>query len=626
MSDSLGLSIGLANLVAARVGNAPVMRRSVLTLYEHRAPEVGVPDENPDLTEAGLVLQGFIERIEDPSPLVAANGSTHSCDELTVEALDAMARTVGYGAPVAIAVPDRWPEDIITALRNALRAKPALAPNGMPPALISSTTAALAALYAKPGFPTDGVVALCDFGASGTSVTLTDAAANFRQIGETIHYTDFSGDQIDQAILRHLYANGMHSDNDDATGTVPLGSLTQRLDECRRAKEQLSAATVTIVPAEMPGSGKDVRLSRTELEGLISEPLDRFVAAVEQMLQRTNIPASGLAAIATVGGGACIPLVTARLSDRLHVPIVTTATPMLSAAIGAAVLAQQRSSAAAGTVADGNAPTAMGPAAGAPTVMEPTAMAEHNADTGAQPGFGAAAPTDIVPSAWAASAAAAAAGESSADGAESGTYRALAWSQEASSGEEPLPYTGEDYSSDYPPPPTPVPSAVKTQRAKVDRYVVAYRRPPWYKRSPVLFSLAAAAAAVALLGVAVVAFKLNSANTKPSETTSKVTTPSRPPASQPPPPPPPAPSPSPSPPATVTETSTTEATIAPAPPSTVTMTPPTTTTTVRPTTTRPTTTWPTTTYPTAPVTSTPPTTTRPVIPLYPAPVAPGYGQ
>ncbi|MBV9320503.1 MAG: Hsp70 family protein [Mycobacterium sp.] len=623
MSDSLGLSIGVANLGAARVGSAPVTRRSVLTLVDQRAPEVGVPDENPNLTESGVVLRGFIERIGDSSPIVAADGSTHRCDELTVEALDAMARTLGYGAPVAIAVPDRWREDIITALRDALQAKPALAPNGMPPALISSATAALAALYAKPGFPTDGVVALCDFGASGTSVTLTDAAANFRQIGETIHYTDFSGDRIDQAILRHLYANGMHSDNDDATGTVPLGSLTQRLDECRRAKEQLSAATVTIVPAEMPGSGNDVRLSRTELEGLISEPLDRFVAAVEQMLQRANIPASGLAAIATVGGGACIPLVTERLSDRLHVPIVTTATPMLSAAIGAAVLAQQRSSAAAGMGAGGNAATAIGPAASAPTVMEPAAMARAHADTGAQPGFDAAAPTDIAPSAWAGYAAAAAPGESSADDAQSGTYRALAWSQEAATGNEPLPYTGEDYSSDYPPPPPPAPTAVKTQRANVDRYVVAYQRPPWYRRSPVLFGVAAAAAAAALLGVAVLAFKLNSANTKPTHTTSKVTTPSRPPASQPPPPP----SPAPPPPATVTETSTTEATIAPPPPSTVTMTPPTTTTTVQPTTTRPTTSWPTTTtYPSAPVTSTPPTTTRPVIPLYPAPVAPGYGQ
>ena len=42
MSDSLGLSIGTTNLVAARVGRPPVMRRAVLTLFDDRAPEVGV--------------------------------------------------------------------------------------------------------------------------------------------------------------------------------------------------------------------------------------------------------------------------------------------------------------------------------------------------------------------------------------------------------------------------------------------------------------------------------------------------------------------------------------------------------------------------------------------------------
>ena len=50
MSDSLGLSIGMTNLVAARMGRPPVMRRSVLTVFDDRAPEVGVPSENPQLS------------------------------------------------------------------------------------------------------------------------------------------------------------------------------------------------------------------------------------------------------------------------------------------------------------------------------------------------------------------------------------------------------------------------------------------------------------------------------------------------------------------------------------------------------------------------------------------------
>ena len=90
MSESLGLSIGVANLVAARVGSAPVTRRSVLTFFDHRAAEVGLPEENPGLAEPGLVLRGFVERVGDRAPLVAADGTRYLGEALTVEALDAM--------------------------------------------------------------------------------------------------------------------------------------------------------------------------------------------------------------------------------------------------------------------------------------------------------------------------------------------------------------------------------------------------------------------------------------------------------------------------------------------------------------------------------------------------------
>src|SRR6476619_7968309 len=186
MSDSLGLSIGMTNIVAARMGHPPVMRRSVLTVFDDRAPEVGVPAENSNLNQPGMVLSGFVERVGDPVPLVAADGSPHRGERVLVEALGAMARTVGGGAPIAIAVPAHWGPGTVGALRGALRAKPSLAPDGVPAALIPDSAAAFAALQAAPGLPPSGVVALVDLGGSGTSITLADAASNFNQIGETI--------------------------------------------------------------------------------------------------------------------------------------------------------------------------------------------------------------------------------------------------------------------------------------------------------------------------------------------------------------------------------------------------------------------------------------------------------
>ncbi|HXL61469.1 MAG TPA: Hsp70 family protein, partial [Mycobacterium sp.] len=369
MSDSLGLSIGMTNLVAARIGRAPVMRRSVLTFFNDRAPEVGLPTENPadpNVHNRGLVLSGFVERVGDPVPLVAADGSPHRGERVLVEALDAMARTVGSGAPIAIAVPAHWDAGTVGALRGALRAKPSLAPNGVPAALIPDSVAALAALQAAPGLPSNGVVALVDLGGSGTSVTLADAGSNFDQIGETVRYPDFSGDQIDQALLNHVVAGIGEANNADPTGTLGLGSLARLRDEARQAKERLSAETETVVPAEVPGFNSDIRVTRNELEGLISEPLAGLLNIIEETLQRNNIPTSDVTAVATVGGGANIPRVTQQLSERLRAPVVTTPQSQLNVAAGAALVADRGLEADAPT---GMAPTGLAAAADAPTGM-----------------------------------------------------------------------------------------------------------------------------------------------------------------------------------------------------------------------------------------------------------------
>ncbi len=237
MSSSLGLSLGVANLVAARPGSAPVTRRSVLRIYDQRPSEVGTPEETPSLPESGLVMWGFVERVGDRAPLVAADGTKYLGAALTVEALEAMARTVNYGTPITIAVPAYWSEAQIAALREEFFAQPGLAPGGVPPVLVSDATAAMTALRTQPGFPTDGVVALCDFGAGGTSVSLINAKPNSQPLGPPLRYAEFSGDAIDQLILDHLRL------------APPL------LSECRRAKERLSTATVTTIAGGAAGFG-----------------------------------------------------------------------------------------------------------------------------------------------------------------------------------------------------------------------------------------------------------------------------------------------------------------------------------------------------------------------------------
>jgi Hsp70 protein len=506
MSDSLGLSIGMTNLVAARIGRPLVMRRSVLTLYNDRAPEVGVPIENranPNVSNQGLVLTGFVERVGDPVPLVAADGSPHVGERVLVEALDAMARTVGGGAPIAIAVPAHWGPGTVGALRGALRAKPSLAPNGVPAALIPDSVAALAALQAAPGLPSSGVVALVDLGGSGTSVTLADAGSNFDQIGETVRYSDFSGDEVDQALLNHVLAGVAEANNEDPTGTLGLGSLARLRDEARQAKERLSAETATVVPAELPGFNSDVRVTRNELESLISEPLAGLLNTIEETLQRNNIPVSSVSAVATVGGGANIPLVTQQLSARLRAPVVTTPQSQLNVAAGAALVADRALE------------------ADAPTGMAPTGLAAA-----------ADAPTGMAAAGWAAGAAGLAASESASDGAASATFRALAWSQDDAPGGEPVPYSGEDYTFDQ------GPTDARPQVAfahEEEGYEPEPGPLPWYKRPPILFGAAAAVLLLAIGGLAVTLTSTSGNSGPVTETATTVETgpsPGQPPTSQ----------------------------------------------------------------------------------------------
>ncbi len=556
MSESLGLSIGVANLVAARIGSAPVARSSVLTLFEHRPTEVGLPAENANLTEPGLVLRGFVERVGDRAPLVAADGTKYLGAVLTVEAVEAMARTVGYGTPITIAVPAYWSQAQFTALREEFFAQPDLAREGVPPVLISDATAAFAALRSEPGLPTRGVIALCDFGASGTSITLMNAGSNYAHIGPSVRYTDFSGDAIDQLILNHVQATVVDRTTADLASTTRTGSPTRLLGECRRAKENLSTTTVAGIAS---GSGENVQLSRAEFEQLIAGPLDRFLGTVEETLRRNGIPKADLAAVAIVGGGASIPLLSARLSERLQVPIHTTLQPAFDAAIGAAVLGQQQASA--------GSPTTAGAVVETPTELVGSAA------------------TDMTQAVLAAQ-------DTRGDG-------ALAWSQDADDGaDEPVPYTGPDATGEY------TREATEFDDAQEVRYETQEARLPWYKRTVLVLGVVGAGAAMLvaiLLAINLLHTKSNPGNTTPPNE-----------------PPPPQTSQT----VTVTAPGdSTTVTVVPAPPpptqppSATTTPPPTTTTSTQPSTTsQPTTT-------SQATTTAPPTTTRerPLLPRFESP-------
>jgi hypothetical protein len=363
--SALGLSIGATNLAAVTADRA-VTRKPVLTLYRQRPPEVGVPSENPKLTEPGLVITDFVDRVGDPGGITAPDGTTHRGETLIADALRALAYTAtdGRALPEAIAVthPAHWDAAAVNSVRVALGRVPEWSRGGL--VLLPDSAAALFALYANPGVPNDGIIAVCDFGGSGTTLSLVDAANGYQAITPPVRHTEFSGSRIDQALLTHVLGNLSTEGSFDTSATSAIGSLSQLRTACRYAKERLSSANETELTAEVPGYHGEIQVTRSDLDDAIRQPLNGFIAFFHDVLQRNGLQTGSLAAVASVGGGASIPLLTRTLSQESGALVISAPRPHLTAAVGAALRAAQGPDAGDTALA----PTALG-SVGEATVM-----------------------------------------------------------------------------------------------------------------------------------------------------------------------------------------------------------------------------------------------------------------
>ena len=447
------------------------MRRTpVLTLYPHRPAEVGVPGENPHLAERGLIITDFVDRVGDPVPIVAPDGSSHRAESLMADALSSLLRALGPSTePVGVTHPAHWSPAAVDALRAALATRPEF--SGRPPAtLVSDAVTSLTALQNDPGVPARGIIALCDVGGTGASITLADAANGFQPLGPTVRHTDFSGGLIDQALLSRVVGELAEAGSIDLSGTSAIGSLSRLRAQCRDAKERLSTAAVTSLPVDLPGRRTDVRITRAELDDAIRDPLAGFLDVLRDTLQRSGVRPGDLVAIASVGGLARMPVLATSLSEHLRVQVITPTQPELSAAIGAGL------GAARGLVPDGA--TAMAPAAAA--LPDPGA-------------------------------------------AGSSTFRALAWSDADDLPEPaaPVPYEADPYEADAYEPRAPRPQLAFTAPEPEDEEAAA--AVPWYRR-PLGMVAAGAVVVLVVLGTAAWYVLKNDDSADPGTAPTSVTT------------------------------------------------------------------------------------------------------
>lgn len=152
------------------------------------------------------------------------------------------------------------------------------------------------------------------------------------------------GVDFDEAILAHVDValEGALSALDLRD---PIAAIArQRLrNECARAKEDLSHATVTDIVVSLPQRSALVRLTRAELEEMIRPAVESTMSALRQAMKSAGVSREELAAVVLVGGSSRIPLVRRLLSEQLGRPVLIDPHPQQSVALGAAIIAENRS-------------------------------------------------------------------------------------------------------------------------------------------------------------------------------------------------------------------------------------------------------------------------------------------
>ncbi len=182
----------------------------------------------------------------------------------------------------------------------------------------------------------------------GSSLELLGRAEGLEHLG---------GLDVDAALVAHAWGRlGLEADVDDSDPVVRRGLLQLR-EECVRAKERLSHDVSASIPVSLPGAPPWVRLTRSELEELISPLVDETVTCLERTLRHASITADDLTGVLLVGGSSRIPLVSERLTERLGRPLHQSPQPTLCVAMGAALFAGGR---------------ALGPPVGRPAPVMPS--------------------------------------------------------------------------------------------------------------------------------------------------------------------------------------------------------------------------------------------------------------
>ena len=225
VADGIGLSVGATALRAVAIGRSAVTRSPVLTRYPHRPAEVGVPSENPNLAERGLIITDFVDRVGDPVADRRADGSSHRAEALLAEALRSLLHALTGGRPpaepVGVTYPAHWRRP--PSRRCAARWPHARVRRPTPPCWSPTPWPRSTALQDDPGVPA-GASSRCATSAAPAPASPwpTPPTASSRSARRCDTPTS-PATSIDQALLSRVVGDLAASGSVDLSSTSAIG-------------------------------------------------------------------------------------------------------------------------------------------------------------------------------------------------------------------------------------------------------------------------------------------------------------------------------------------------------------------------------------------------------------------
>ena len=347
-----GAAVGAdARTEMVELGSRGATVPSVVVLRADGEVLTGEAAERRAVTEPSRTAREFKRRLGDPTPLILG-GTPYGAEALTAHLLKDIVEQVSEqqgAAPDAIAIthPASYGPYKLDLLEQAARQA------DIGPVIFLSEPEAAAVHYSQQERIEDGaVIVVYDFG-GGTfdAAVVRRTETGFELLGPGEGLERLGGIDFDEAVFAHVVSS-LDGALDELSPDAPAAraAVARLREECRLAKESLSADTEATVPVLLPTVQTEVRLTRAELEEIIRPRVRETITATDRAIRGAGVEPEAVDRILLVGGSSRIPLIAELVREAFGKPVAIDAHPKHAMALGAAAMALRMSEA-------GTAPT-----------------------------------------------------------------------------------------------------------------------------------------------------------------------------------------------------------------------------------------------------------------------------